>query len=60
MTFTTYKLVHEAKYWWKNTKKLLESQGTQITYEVFHITFFDKYFMSSVKNENEIEFLQIK
>ena len=40
--------------------KVLQSSGTEITWEVFLTTFFNKYFPDNVKNEKEVEFIQLK
>lgn len=37
-----------------------ESKGVEIIGEVFQTTFFDMYFLDSIKNEKEAEFIQIK
>ena len=49
----------EAEHWLGGAKSLLES-GTEITWEVFLTTFFNKYFPNCVKNEIEAEFIQLK
>ena len=50
----------KAEHWWRDAKSLLESRETEITWEVFLATFFDKYFPDSVKNDKEAEFMQLK
>ena len=58
--FATYMLKGEAEHWQRGAKSLLESSGTEITWEVFLTTFFDKYFLDNVKNEKEAKFIQLK
>jgi len=37
-------LIGEAKYWWDNTRKLLENGGININWEVFKTKFLKKIF----------------
>lgn len=47
-----YMLDGEANCYCKDTERLLQPNGTPITWDVFQKTFYDKYFLDSVKNEN--------
>ncbi|KAF7801226.1 hypothetical protein G2W53_044506 [Senna tora] len=53
-------LASEAENWWKGARELMEARGTQITWENFKISFFEKYYPASVRNQKEIEFMQMK
>ena len=60
VVLATYILEGEAEHWWRAIKSLLESNGIEITWELFLTTFFDKYFPNSVMNEKEAEFIRLK
>lgn len=60
VSYVVYKIKGEAKYWWRGTKHILESQGQQITWQTFQGAFLDKYFPLNVRREKEVEFLQLK
>lgn len=55
VTFATYMLVDEAKYWWDSTRRLLEVVGVEVTQEVFKNKFVVKYFPDDVKRAKEIK-----
>lgn len=59
VALAVYKLEGEVENWWKGAKRLLDSKGVEVTWEVFQTTFFDKYFSDSVKNEKEAKFIHI-
>ena len=43
----TFKLIGEAKHWWRSTKAILEGMDTErnpITWEKFKGVFYDNYF----------------
>ena len=46
VTYATYMLVGEAKYWWKCTKALLQAQEIPLTWEQFKTVFFREVFPS--------------
>ena len=50
----------DTKFWWNNTKSLLESVGTHINWEVFKVAFYVKYFLISVRYAKELEFMQLR
>ena len=41
------------------TKRLLEGAQTHITWEVFKMHFYEKYFPASVRNVKELEFMSL-
>ena len=47
-------------FWWNGTKNLLENDRTPINYEIFNMTFYEKYFPTSVRNAKELEFMQLR
>ncbi|XP_028799236.1 uncharacterized protein LOC114754604 [Neltuma alba] len=55
-----YKLEKDADRWWKNTEILLDTRNTTVTWEVFLEQFYEKYFLRSVRDEREVEFLTLK
>ncbi|KAF7842127.1 uncharacterized protein G2W53_004425 [Senna tora] len=55
-----YMLASEAENWWKGARQLMEARGIQLTWENFKISFFEKYYPVSVRNQKEIEFMQMK
>ncbi|XP_028798677.1 uncharacterized protein LOC114754097 [Neltuma alba] len=55
-----YKLEKDADRWWKNTTILLDARNTTVTWEVFLEQFYEKYFLRSVQDEREVEFLTLK
>ena len=57
VTYATYMLVGEVVYWLKDAKALLQAQETPFTWELFRIGFLEKYFLVSVRNQKETEFL---
>lgn len=54
IALAVFKLESEVKYWWRGAKRLLESQGVEITWEVFQSTFFEKYFPESARNRKKL------
>ena len=60
VAFGTYTLVEEAEYWWDDTRQCLEAKGQAMTWETFKRVFLDKYFPKDVKNNKEMEFLELK
>ena len=60
VAYITYMLVGEAKHWWRGAHALLQAQGVPLTWMSFRATFLEKYFPENVRNQKEIEFLQLK
>ena len=60
VAFAIYMLEGKGKHWWKDDRSLLESRKTKSTWKVFLATFFNKHFTDSVKNDKEVEFMQLK
>ncbi|KAF7800737.1 Transposon Ty3-G Gag-Pol polyprotein [Senna tora] len=58
--YVIYLLASEAENWWKGAQQLIGARGTQLTWENFKIAFFENYYLVSVRNQNEIEFMQVK
>ena len=47
----------DAEFWWVGTKRLLEGAQTYITWEIFKMHFYEKYFPVSMSNAKELEFM---
>ncbi|XP_016206335.1 uncharacterized protein LOC107646681 [Arachis ipaensis] len=58
--FGTYQLQGEAQHWWQGTRQILQPNGVVISWKLFQIEFYKKYFPSSVRNAKELELLQLK
>ncbi|XP_057724068.1 uncharacterized protein LOC130940031 [Arachis stenosperma] len=58
--FGTYQLQGEAQHWWQGMRCILQPDGILISWELFRIEFYKKYFPISVRNANELELLQLK
>ena len=59
VVFATYILEADAEFWWNGVKRLLEGSQTEITKDVFKEAFYQKYFLASVRNAKESEFMQL-
>ena len=59
VTFATNMLKADAEFWWVSTKRLLEGAQTHITWDVFKMHFYEKYFLTSVRNAKELEFISL-
>ena len=59
VAFVTYMLKADAEFWWNGMKRLLEESQTNVSWEVFKGTFYQKYFLASVQNVKELEFMQL-
>ncbi|XP_016192696.1 uncharacterized protein LOC107633602 [Arachis ipaensis] len=55
-----YQLVGEAQQWWQGERRLLHQQNMNITWALFEEAFYKKYFLESIKEARELEFLQLK
>ena len=42
------------------TKRLLESARTHITWDVFKMAFYEKYFLTSMRTAKELEFMRLQ
>ena len=42
VSFGTYTLVEEAKYWWEHTCQCLEAEGQDVTWDVFKRVFLEQ------------------
>lgn len=60
VTYATFMLMGNAEYWWQGTRRLLEAEGREITWEVFRTRFLERYFPTSVRYAKEMEFLQLR
>ena len=50
----------EAEYWWRSTKKTLPLEEDEIlTWTIFLDGFYEKYFLESVREEKEVEFIEL-
>ena len=54
VVFAAYMLEGEVKHWWRDAKSLLESKEIEITLKVFLATFFDKYFLDSLRKTKKL------
>ena len=48
VAFVTYMLKADAEFWWNGMKRLLEESQTNVSWEVFKGTFYQKYFSASI------------
>lgn len=46
--------------WWKSASTLMTNQRVSRDWEHFKITFLDKYFPSTLRNQKEFEFQQLR
>ena len=60
VAFATYMLEVDVEFWWVGTKRLLEGTQTHITWDVFKMHFYEKYFLASVRNAKEVEFMSLR
>lgn len=60
VTYASYLLLGDAEYWWKGTRKMIEANNQDVTWEVFRTNFLDKYFPRSARTSKEQEFLLLK
>ncbi|XP_027931952.1 uncharacterized protein LOC114187782 [Vigna unguiculata] len=57
LSFVTFFLVADAKYWWVGMQQLIQTCAEEITWTSFRTRFLEKYFPDSVKHKREAEFL---
>ena len=60
VVFATYMLEADAEFWWNGVKRLLGDSQTEVTQDVFKEAFYQKYFLASIRNAKELEFLQLR
>ncbi|KAF7801134.1 Transposon Ty3-I Gag-Pol polyprotein [Senna tora] len=58
--FAIYMLAGEAEHWWRGAQQLMEARDVQLTWDTFKTAFLEKYYPMSVRNQKEIEFMQLK
>ncbi|XP_016164477.1 uncharacterized protein LOC107606999 [Arachis ipaensis] len=58
--FGTYQLQGEAQHWWQGTWHILQPDEVVISWELFRIEFYKKYFSNSVRNAKELELMQLR
>ena len=50
----------EVEHWWRSTKKTLPLEKDQIlTSTIFLDAFYEKYFLEIVRDEKEVEFMEL-
>ena len=59
LAFATYMLEADAMLWWVGTKRLFEGAQAHMTWDVLKMHFYEKYFLDSVKNAKELEFMSL-
>ncbi|KAK7350011.1 hypothetical protein VNO77_08020 [Canavalia gladiata] len=59
-TYVAYMLEADAEFWWMGARRLLETEGNHITWEVFKEAFYEKYVPQSVRDAKEAEFLHLQ
>ena len=60
VSFASFMLKGEAEHWWISTKKTLPLEEYEIlTWRIFLEAFYEKYFPESVRDEKEVEFIEL-
>ena len=60
VSFASFMLKGEAEHWWRSTKKTVPLEEDEIlTWTVFLDAFYEKYFPESVRDEKEVEFMEL-
>ena len=59
VTFATYMLEADTKFWQNGVGRLLQESQVVITWNMFKDAFYHKYFPTSVQNAKELEFMQL-
>ncbi|KAL4643006.1 hypothetical protein ACB092_02G061200 [Castanea dentata] len=60
VSFASFMLKGEAEHWWRSTKKTLPLEEDEIlTWSIFLEAFYEKYFPESVRDEKEVEFMEL-
>ncbi|XP_016195712.1 uncharacterized protein LOC107636732 [Arachis ipaensis] len=60
VSYATFMLKADAKFWWDGARRLLEDAGTDISWATFKEAFYKKYFSLSIRESKEMEFLQLR
>ncbi|GMH11919.1 hypothetical protein Nepgr_013760 [Nepenthes gracilis] len=60
VTYATYKLEGKADSWWAMEKRVFGVPDEEITWEMFEEAFMKRYFLSSVRDQKEEEFIRLK
>ncbi|XP_016173440.1 uncharacterized protein LOC107615944 [Arachis ipaensis] len=58
--FATYRLEGETQVWWEGARRLLQQDNEAITWEIFKVDFYKKYFPNSVRVAKKLELMQLK
>ena len=58
--FAAFMLEGDADQWWKTARTVLGAGNQQVTWEKFVTVFYEKYFPESVRDQKEIEFLELE
>ena len=60
VSFASFMLKREVEHWWRSTKKTLPLEEDEIlTWTIFLNGFYEKYFLESVREEKEVEFIEL-
>ena len=53
LTFVTFLLVADTKYWWVGMQQQMQTREEQVTWANFRARFLEKYFLDNAKYERE-------
>ena len=59
VSLATFMLEGEAEHWWRTMKRISEARHEPITWKVFTEKFNDKYFPDCIREQKELEFLNL-
>ena len=60
VSFTSFMLKREVEHWCRSSKKTLPLEEDEIlTWTIFLDAFYEKYFPESVRDEKEVEFMEL-
>ena len=60
VSFASFMLKGEAEHCWRSTKKTLPLEKDEIlTWTIFLDAFYEKYFLKSIRDEKEVEFMEL-
>jgi len=60
LAFAMYLLNNDAEYWWAGMKQQIQVREEPVTWDSFRIRFLEKYFLDTVKQDREAEFLALQ
>jgi len=60
LTFATFLLVTEAKYWWMGMQQQMKIREEEVSWTSFRRRCLEKYFPDNAKHEREAEFLTLQ